>query len=750
MLNIPQNPNGQASSANSSPSVLSTEQEAILNLLATKAKQDLLLAELELKANLSETQPVSVSSLPLPTGAATAANQQTNAITDVEIRATPLPISGTVTANTGLSQPVTDTQLRATPVPVNGTLTVNAGTNLNTSALALETTQSLVKAKTDNLDVLLSTRLKPSDTLAGITTVGSVTAITNALPTGSNVIGKVGFDTANNLTTWDKTNFTQSVGNSSSSQLAASATFPGAIESGLGHPNLVISIRCDQPFTLTIKQYSDLAGNIAYPDIVYTRLANVGYNDTVTLAGSYFKITLQNTGASTTTNLFLETWLGILPVAQNSTNLGNAPIAINEVGGSAFTLGQKTSANSIPVISSSDDFLTGQSAQTATVNNILTATSGTSASDISAYRAFNCQVVSTGTAGTFIFEGSNDNVNFQAIPVYNQALVVRVPIVTAITASASSIIYEGSCNFRFLRLRIVTTITGGSIQAFTNLLQTPFGTTSQIVSNGTAANLLTTVSGTVTANGVAGTAAHSAAVSGNPVYTAGKVVPITIAGTDTSLGAGDVGGLPVTSGQQLVTKPFGTAELDITTVVSSVVTTTSVQQILPASGTASVRNYISGLVMYSDTLGAAGNAWILDGQGAIGTSVTIATPGVFTSTAHDLKVGDAIVFTSLGTITGVSTNTVYYITATSYAATTFTVATTLGGTAIQITGSSSAFTFYRVLHAIRLQTTALSVPIVIAFPTPLRGMANVAINLLIPSSLTSGSIYVTTNGYRGF
>ena len=40
------------------------------------------------------------------------------------------PISGTVTANTGLSQPLTDTELRATPVPVSGTVTANLGTLL--------------------------------------------------------------------------------------------------------------------------------------------------------------------------------------------------------------------------------------------------------------------------------------------------------------------------------------------------------------------------------------------------------------------------------------------------------------------------------------------------------------------------------------------------------------------------------------------------------------------------------------------
>lgn len=42
-----------------------------------------------------------------------------------------------------------------------------------------------------NLDVALSTRLKPADTLAGVTTVTAVTAITNALPAGTNRIGLV-------------------------------------------------------------------------------------------------------------------------------------------------------------------------------------------------------------------------------------------------------------------------------------------------------------------------------------------------------------------------------------------------------------------------------------------------------------------------------------------------------------------------------------------------------------------------------
>jgi hypothetical protein len=51
----------------------------------------------------------------------------TGPLTDTQLRASPVPISGTVTANTGLTQPLTDTQLRATPVPVSGTVTANTG-----------------------------------------------------------------------------------------------------------------------------------------------------------------------------------------------------------------------------------------------------------------------------------------------------------------------------------------------------------------------------------------------------------------------------------------------------------------------------------------------------------------------------------------------------------------------------------------------------------------------------------------------
>jgi hypothetical protein len=78
--------------------------------------------------------------------------------------------------------------------------------------------------------------------------------------------------------------------------------------------------------------------------------------------------------------------------------------------------------------------------------------------------------------------------------------VTAVPITAAITATASQIIYTFPVRANFLRLRIATTITGGSIQAFTRLSSDPWTPAAALVASNTAANLLAQVSGTVTAN----------------------------------------------------------------------------------------------------------------------------------------------------------------------------------------------------------------------------------------------------------
>jgi len=81
------------------------------------------------------TQPISAASLPLPTGAATSANQSTaNAsLSSIDSKLTsPLAVTGTffqatqpvsIAASVAVTGPLTDAELRASPVPISGSIT---------------------------------------------------------------------------------------------------------------------------------------------------------------------------------------------------------------------------------------------------------------------------------------------------------------------------------------------------------------------------------------------------------------------------------------------------------------------------------------------------------------------------------------------------------------------------------------------------------------------------------------------------
>ena len=399
-----------------------------------------------------------------------------------------------------------------------------------------------------------------------------------------------------------------------------------------------------------------------------------------------------------------------------------------------------------------DIFVTGQSAQTATVNNILTTTAGTASSELTGYRTASVQVVSTGTAGTFIFEGSNDNTNFQAIPVFSQLILTGTPITAAITATATNLIYVFPVNVRYIRLRIATTITGGSIQAHSKFSQTNFTPAILQIAQATAANLNVNVGtlptlGTLTtlANGQT---AHSSASTGSPLRIGGRVVPTTIAAQDATLLAGDASDAGISTGQQLIIKESSTAELDFNFNFSTVASTVTVQPFVPASGTASVRNYIRQLAISTDALGTGGVAWILDGALTV-SSIAITTGLCTTSTNHDLKIGDSVVFTALAAGTGVSTNTVYYVTSVG-SATTFNFALTIGGANVVPSVAYTGTTVYRILYQQHFRASGVPQTTIITFPNPLRGIANMITNFLIPTTMTSGTIYITSTGYRGF
>lgn len=71
-------------------------------------------------------------------------------------------------------------------------------------------------------------------------------------------------------------------------------------------------------------------------------------------------------------------------------------------------------------------------------------------------------------------------------------------------------------------------------------------------------------------------------------------------------------------------------------------------------------------------------------------TVTIATPGVFTKTAHGFIAGDALVFSTTGALpSGLTAGATYYVIATGLTANTFRVSTALGGSAVNTTGTQS-------------------------------------------------------------
>jgi hypothetical protein len=202
----------------------------------------------------------------------------------------------------------------------------------------------------------------------------------------------------------------------------------------------------------------------------------------------------QTSGAITTNGVYSVTGGGFLNIRVRASSYTSGTVAVGIDG----SLSQQTV---IANITTPDLSINGASAQTAIVNNIMGATSGTAATYAAGFHSANVQVVSTGTGGTFIFEGSNDNVNFQAIPVYSQLIATGTPITAAITATASQSIYTFPVTTNYIRLRIVTAITGGSIQAFTKLSQTTWSPAFFQVAQATAGNLQTTAtiaSGTVT------------------------------------------------------------------------------------------------------------------------------------------------------------------------------------------------------------------------------------------------------------
>jgi hypothetical protein len=166
--------------------------------------------------------------------------------------------------------------------------------------------------------------------------------------------------------------------------------------------------------------------------------------------------------------------------------------------------GQALAAQSEPVVLAleltQDLLVTGVTAQSALGNNILNTVEGTGGTDTVpgavTYRTAFVQIVGSAgiTSGTIIFEGSNNNINWVSIPHYNDSAgtpnaTIPVNGNVAIAANTSNV-FTVKLITRYIRCRISTAFTGGTIQTFTRFSQVEYAprvvTANAIQANATA------------------------------------------------------------------------------------------------------------------------------------------------------------------------------------------------------------------------------------------------------------------------
>ena len=269
-------------------------------------------------SNLPATQAISAAALPLPAGAATAAGVaavvtalgtplQAGATVPVSAAALPLP-TGAATA-AGVAAVVA---ALGTPAQAGGAVSVSnfpATQPISAAALPLP---------------------------AGAATAAGVAAVATALGTPLQAGGSVSVSNLPSLqgVSLNATGFIESTSNTTIAQLAAGATFSGAIDSIQSQQTISVDLVSDQPGTLTLNQYTDLAGAHLIASWQFTIAAGAPFARSFTANGNYFALSFQNTGSVATTTLVIDTAYGTLMPA---TNLGNVPIAINEINGNTAT-----------------------------------------------------------------------------------------------------------------------------------------------------------------------------------------------------------------------------------------------------------------------------------------------------------------------------------------------------------------------------------------------------------------------------
>lgn len=106
--------------------------------------------------------------------------------------------------------------------------------------------------------------------------------------------------------------YPESTLNNSTTPLAAGASFTGGIETVQQLQAAQVQVYCDQPYSVTINQYIDLAGTKRSASDTLYRAAGQPLSINVTLPGNYFNLVVTNLGIEPTEAFELNTTFGIM------------------------------------------------------------------------------------------------------------------------------------------------------------------------------------------------------------------------------------------------------------------------------------------------------------------------------------------------------------------------------------------------------------------------------------------------------
>jgi hypothetical protein len=339
---------------------------------------------------------------------------------------------------------------------------------------------------------------------------------------------KVGFGAQgdfNNVTTGNPmpvapsaTNFVFSANgvNSSTSQLAAGATFNGTIETTASQQTISILLTMDQPGLLTINQYIDAAGTYLVSSWPFAITANNPFSQAFTANGNYYRVTLKNVGTGITTTLNLNSAVGTLPPV---TQDGNNPVTVNSLDGNLDpfgrdpiglltapagieTTGQRQASMSFPVVLAKEH----TDAQTFTFQRagVIPINTDLMVIDCLKFQGLSVQGVSVGTTGALTFAWSNNGTDWVNGNIFDSGGGTLTTASTAFLGSAS--VYA-----RYFRIRLTTATTAGNTSI--NVVGFPRGVQGTQVSNATAANFQATVAQATAANLNATVASITSAVT---------------------------------------------------------------------------------------------------------------------------------------------------------------------------------------------------------------------------------------------